>query len=56
MGQYVYLMLNMDIIKVLNFVNNTIIFYLYDICQAFDKILNLKHEIRSFVYLKINKG
>lgn len=48
--------LNKNTTKVSNPLNDIIIFYIYYMCQACDEILNLKHEIRPFVYLKVNGG
>lgn len=56
MSLYTNHLLNRDTIKVSNLLNDTIIFHLYHMCQVNFEILNLKHKIKSSMYLKINEN
>lgn len=55
MGSHLYLLLNKSTIKVSNSLNDTITFHSYHMYQTRDEILNLKHQIKPFVYLKVNR-
>lgn len=45
MGLYVHFLLNRGTTEVSYPFNDTISFHLYNMCQTYDEIFNLKHEI-----------